>query len=358
MWCICESYRSARKNPADLCTRISFIDLHLRFDLLSNRARSWGWSPRRAWRKIPSTPISLMVCCLSQLTSLHYACYRGDYQAVLLLIEHRADPSVQNNMGYNSRECSGCLDWKPFFEVRYALSCLSYASPSQSNQYNNRLRIVDRLIEHYSNHASLVRAIRGVDHEPINLFSLMDLVFYSLIRQRDEFERLAWRVSLVIKRDQELIDYVQAIFQNSFVHSHYFAHLMYLGQRCFLVNPVAIISYYLEHVASDAQPNRFDLLLYLIYIDQGISSLRTIDACFRRQLNHHRQWLLRYFIDEYGEKPAELKFFCRRAIRQELLVGIHCRLDRLPLTSHLKAYLLIDELDPWCLFSLSVKYVE
>lgn len=54
--------------------------------------------------------MSLMVCCLSQLTPLHYACYRGDYQAVLLLIEHRADLSVQNTMGYNSRECSGWID--------------------------------------------------------------------------------------------------------------------------------------------------------------------------------------------------------------------------------------------------------
>jgi ankyrin repeat protein len=39
-----------------------------------------------------------------QLTPLHYACYRGDYQAVKLLIDHRANISVENCIGYNIRK--------------------------------------------------------------------------------------------------------------------------------------------------------------------------------------------------------------------------------------------------------------
>lgn len=62
-------------------------------------------------------------------------------------------------------------------------------------------------------------------------------------------------------------------------------------------------------------------------------------------LNSSRQCILRTFMIKYQKKPEKLKFYCRRSIRNELILGIHYKLDRLILNNHLKNYILINELN-------------
>ena len=137
---------------------------------------------------------------------------------------------------------------------------------------------------------------------------------------------------------------LQIILQNTFVYSYYYSHVIYLCQRFKIENCISLLTYYIERVTFDAKPNRFYLILYIIYIDQGLTLLKSINNCFNLSLIYSRQCILRNFISKCQEKPEKLKFYCRRYIRNELSIGIHCKLDDLNLNNYLKNYILIDEL--------------
>ncbi|CAF3054628.1 unnamed protein product, partial [Rotaria sp. Silwood2] len=265
------------------------------------------------------------------LTPLHYACYRGDYQTIKLLIDHTADISVENAIGYNI--------------LRYALSCLSYTSPSQCIQYKNRLKIIDLLINQYKIDSSLCYAIIGNNLEQIHIIPLFDFIFYSLIRKRNDFEKFAWNIFMNINLTKEILDNIQIIIQNIFVYSHYFSHIIYLCQRFKIENFFSLLIYYIERVTFDTKPNRFYLLLYLIYIDHGLQLLQSINNYFHKSLFYTRQCFLENFLNKCQKKPEKLKFYCRRYIRTELSFGIHYKLDELDLNNYLKDYILIDELN-------------
>jgi len=232
-----------------------------------------------------------------------------------------------------------------YFQVRYALSCLSYTSPSQYIQYKNRLSIVDLLVEQYSIEISLYYGIIGNNIEQIHIFPLFDFIFYSLIKQRNDFEIFAWNIFLNINFTKDIKNNLQLIIQNTFVYNHYFSHVIYLCQRLKILNSLALLIYYIERVTFDAKPNRFNLLLYLIYVDQGLTYLQTINNCFYMSLSSSRQYFLENFINKYRKKIEKLKFYCRRYIRNELSIGIHCKLDQLNLNNHLKSYILITEIN-------------
>ena len=121
-----------------------------------------------------------------------------------------------------------------------------------------------------------------------------------------------------------------------------FSHVIYLCQRFRIRNCLTLLTHYIERVTFDAKPNRFYLLLYIIYVDQGLTLLQSINNI---SLNYSRQCALRSFINKCQEKPEKLKFYCRRYIRNELSVGIHCKLDELQLNNHLKKDILISELN-------------
>ena len=53
------------------------------------------------------------------LTALHYAARRGDVEIVKLLLEHGADPYIENEMGLNSFDISD--KFGPFPSVLRAL---------------------------------------------------------------------------------------------------------------------------------------------------------------------------------------------------------------------------------------------
>ncbi len=144
---------------------------------------------------------------------------------------------------------------------------------------------------------------------------------------------------------KELINNLQLILQNTFVYNHYFLHLIYLCQRIKIPNYLSLLIYYIERVIYDAKPNRFSLLLYIIYVDEGLTYFKIINDCLYISLNSSRQCLLRNFMNKYEKKPEKLKFYCRRSIRHELSIGIHCKLDKLDLNNYLKNYILINEIN-------------
>ncbi|UJR09718.1 hypothetical protein I4U23_013947 [Adineta vaga] len=265
------------------------------------------------------------------LTPLHYACYRGDYLSMKLLIEHKADISIENLIGYNI--------------LRYALSCLSYTSPSQYIPYTNRLYIVDLLLKQYLIGLTLHHAIIGNNQEQIHLFPLFDLLFYSLIQQRNDLEHFAWTIYSDIRFTKELVHTLQTILQHTFIYSHYFSHVIYLCQRFRMENCLTFLSNFIERVTLDAKPNRFHLLLYTIYVDYGLIFLQSINEYSNLSLNYSRRSILEKFISKSIEKPEQLKFYCRRSIRKSLSIGIHCKLKDFNLSNHLKDYILLSELN-------------
>lgn len=231
------------------------------------------------------------------------------------------------------------------FSVRYALSCLSYTSPSQYVQYKNRLSIVDLLIEQYSNESLLSHGIIGNNNDEIHLFPLFDFLFYSLIQIRNDLENLTWNIFFNINLTKLLHSNIQIIFQNIFVYNYYYIHVIYLCQRLKIFDSFAFFLYYIERIAYDTKPNRFFLLLYLIYIDHGLIYVQTINDCFYMSLNTSRQYILRTFLNQYKKKPEKLKFYSRRLIRDKLFFGIHYKLEQLVLNNHLKNYILLTELN-------------
>ncbi len=231
-----------------------------------------------------------------------------------------------------------------YFSVRYALSCLSYTSPSEYVQYKNRLHIVDLLIEQYPIGPLLNDGIIGNRIEQIHIFPLFDMIFYSLIQQRNDLENFAWKILMNINFTKEIRNNLQLILQNTFVYNHYFSHIIYLSQRLQIENYFSLLKHYLERVTFDAKPNRFYLLLYIIYVDQGLTYLQTINNCFHMILNTSRRCLLGNLINRCQEKPETLKFYCRRYIRNKLSLGIHCKLEELNINNHLKTYILLNEL--------------
>jgi hypothetical protein len=147
-----------------------------------------------------------------------------------------------------------------------------------------------------------------------------------------------------INLTKEIRNNLQLIIQNTFIYNHYFSHVIYLCQRLKIRNFLSLFIHYIEQVTFDAKPNRFYLLLYLIYVDQGLTYLQTIHNCFYMSLISSRQYLLQNFMNNYQKKPEKLKFYCRRYIRNELSIGIHYKLEELHLNNHLKNYILINEL--------------
>ena len=224
------------------------------------------------------------------------------------------------------------------------MSCLSCTSPSQYVQYQNRLHIVDFLIVQYPLGPLLTRGILGNNLDQLHLFPLFDLIFYSLIQERIDLETFAWKIFLNIHLTKDLIGNLQTILQNTFVYNHSFTHVIHLSQRLIIPNYFTLLIHYLERVTFDAQPNRFSLLLYLIYVDQGLTILQTINDCFRLSLNTSRRCLLNNLIKKCRATPEKLKFYCRRTIRNVLARAIHCKLEVLDLNYHLKNYILLDEL--------------
>ncbi|CAF1604889.1 unnamed protein product [Rotaria sp. Silwood1] len=265
------------------------------------------------------------------LTPLHYACYRGDYETIKLLIDHKADISIENAIGYNI--------------LRYALSCLFYTSPSQYIQYENRLKIIDLLINQYKIDSSLYDAIIGNNNEQIHIFPLFDFIFYSLIKKRYDLEKFAWNIFLNINITNKILNNIQIIIQNTFIYSYYFSHIIYLCQRFKIENFLSLLIYYIEHITYDNKPNRFYLLLYIIYIDNGLKLFQLINNYFNKSLFYTRQYILENFLNKCQEKPEKLKFYCRRYIRTVLSISIHCKLEKLDLNNYLKNYILIDELN-------------
>ncbi|CAF4550777.1 unnamed protein product, partial [Rotaria sp. Silwood1] len=265
------------------------------------------------------------------LTPLHYACYRGDYETIKLLIDHKADISIENAIGYNI--------------LRYALSCLFYTSPSQYIQYENRLKIIDLLINQYKIDSSLYNAIIGNNNEQIHIFPLFDFIFYSLIKKRYDLEKFAWNIFLNINITNKILNNIQIIIQNTFIYSYYFSHIIYLCQRFKIENFLSLLIYYIEHITYDNKPNRFYLLLYIIYIDNGLKLFQLINNYFNKSLFYTRQYILENFLNKCQEKPEKLKFYCRRYIRTVLSISIHCKLEKLDLNNYLKNYILIDELN-------------
>ncbi len=207
------------------------------------------------------------------------------------------------------------------------------------------MHIVDLLINQYPIDLSLCHAILGNPGERIHIFPLFDLIFYSLIQQRNDLENFAWKIFLNINLTKEYNNNLQSIIQNTFVYSHYFSHVIYLCQRCKIRNYLTLLTHYIERVIFDAKPNRFYLLLYIIYVDQGLVLLELINDCYNISLSYSRQCALRSFINKCKNKIEKLKFYCRRYIRNELSVGIHCKLEELQLNNHLKKYILISELN-------------
>jgi hypothetical protein len=148
-----------------------------------------------------------------------------------------------------------------------------------------------------------------------------------------------------INLTKDLRNNLQLIIQNTFLYSYYYSHIIYICQRFKIQNYLSLLTYYIDRVTYDAKPNRFYFILYMIYIDQGLTLLQSIKNCFNISLIYSRQCILRTFINQCQEKPEKLKFYCRRCIRNELAIGIHCKLDELYLNNHLKNYILIDELN-------------
>ncbi len=186
--------------------------------------------------------------------------------------------------------------------------------------------------------------IIGNQFKQIHLFPLFDMIFYSLIQQRNDLENFSWKILMKINLTKELINNLQLIIQNTFVYNYYFSHVIYLSQRLQIESYFSLLINYLERVTFDAKPNRFYLLLYLIYVDQGLTYLQIINNCFHMTLNTSRRCILRNLINRCQEKPEKLKFYCRRLIRNILSIGIHCKLNELDINNHLKTYILLNEL--------------
>lgn len=232
-----------------------------------------------------------------------------------------------------------------FLPVRYALSCLSFTSPSQRRQYSDRLRIVDVLISQYSSSASLHHALIGSKPAQRHLLPLFDLIFYALIQQRQDLESFAWAAFTTIAPTSELSNSLHAIVQNTFVHSHYVSHVIYICQRLRVENHLALLSYYVDRVTFDAKPDRFSLLLHIIYADHGLTFLQTLHERCTLPLSYSRRCVLDNFIAVHRKQLEPLKFYCRRTIRHALTVAIHCRVKTLHLNAHLIDYVLLGELD-------------
>ena len=202
------------------------------------------------------------------------------------------------------------------------------------------MNIVHLLIEQYPIDRSLHRAILGDNLVRVHLYPLFDFLSYSLVEQRQDFEEFAWKLFLEIPRSQDL----QIILQNTFIFNYHFSQVIYLSQRLLIGDCLSLFISYLDRVTCDGQPNRFSLLLYLIYVDQGLTLLENLDDCFRMSLNTSRRNLLVKYLRQSREKPEKLKFYCRRLIRQTLPLPIHCQLNAVNLHSHLKMYILLSEL--------------
>ena len=149
------------------------------------------------------------------------------------------------------------------FQVRYALSCLSYTSPSQCIQYTNCLRIVDLLIEQYSIDLTLCQALIGNNYQQIHLFPLFDFIFYSLIQQRNDLEKFAWKIFLNINLTKELGNILQSIIQNTFVYNYYFSHII-LSMATFSNSKLYITFKYITLNESHSMQNLIDFIYFYI----------------------------------------------------------------------------------------------
>lgn len=194
---------------------------------------------------------------MSGLTPLFYAIYRGVPSIVKLLLSHKANYKFENILGYSP--------------LRYALGCLSYSSPYEEDVYQERLNIVEVLLDKYkSNEIELKHAIIGYSPNIPYLFPLFDLIFYCRIRQRFDLEKFAWKIYEKTHWPCNKTYGNLLLGQNIFVFNHHIEQIIYFIQRMFIENYKQLIIFYLQRVIKDKETiNRFFLLIYCAFIEMG-----------------------------------------------------------------------------------------
>ncbi|CAF0780733.1 unnamed protein product [Adineta steineri] len=194
---------------------------------------------------------------MSGLTPLFYAIYRGIPSIVKLLLNSNADYKFENFLGYS-----------PF---RYALGCLSYANPYETQIYHERLDVVEILLEEFSlNENELKQALIGSIPTIPYLFPLFDFIFYCRIKIYNNFEELAWKFFEQTHWPCPITYGNLLLCQNLIVFNHNIEHIIYFLQRMYIDNYKQLIIFYLQRVIKDKEStNRFFLLLYCAFIEMN-----------------------------------------------------------------------------------------
>ncbi|UJR08665.1 hypothetical protein I4U23_012923 [Adineta vaga] len=275
---------------------------------------------------------------MSGLTPLFYAIYRGISSIVKLLLTYGADYKFENLLGYS-----------PF---RYALGCLSYANPNEIEIYQERLDVVELLLEQFcENENELKQAIVGYTPNIPYLFPLFDFIFYCRMRTRRDLEEIGWKFYEETNWSCQITYGNLLISQNLIVFNQNLEHMIYFLQRMYIENYKELILFYLQRVIKDKEStNRFGLLLYCALIEMGgncfyVEMLKYLLENQRIYLFKQRREMIKTILILCQQAPLRLSALCRRKIRQCTKSSIDRRIHWnkiLPKT--LQRYLILDEL--------------
>ncbi|CAF3370774.1 unnamed protein product [Rotaria socialis] len=299
---------------------------------------------------------------MSGLTPLFYSIYRGLPSIVKILLQHNANYEFENLLGYSP--------------LRYALGCLSYSNPYEEDIYQERLNIVELLLDQFqSNEIELKKAIIGYAPNIPYLFPLFDFIFYCRIKNRYDLENIAWKTYEETHWPCNITYGNLILAQNIFVFNYYIDNIIYFIQRMYIENYQQLIIFYLQRIIKDKETiNRFFLLLYCAFIEMDGNSLYVEMLKYlldnqRIYLFKQRREVIKRILSLCHRAPIRLLALCRRKIRQSIKSSIDRRIEFSSiLPKSLQQYLILDELTPFMisptsnrLFSLieqSLSYIE
>lgn len=288
---------------------------------------------------------------MSGLTPLFYAIYRGIPSIIKILLENHADYKYENYLGYS-----------PF---RYALGCLSYANPYEEDLYNERLSVVEILLEKFQrNQTELEYAIIGYHPQIPYLFPLFDFIYYCRIKTYLNLEEIGWNIYHKTLWPCKKTYGNLLIAQNLIVFNQNFEYIIYFFQRMFIDNYKQLILFYLQRIIKDKELiNRFLFLIYCSFIEMNgnqtyISMLKYFLDNQHIYLFKTRRDIIKSIINLCQLKPIRLLALCRQKIRSYLKSSIdQSILFHHILPKHLQQYILLDEFNSFLTLPLTNKRI-
>lgn len=263
---------------------------------------------------------------MNGLSPLHYACLKGKFDTLKLLLANGADPCTFNNNGNTP--------------ITYALIYLNFFTYSKYDKYQ-RVLIIKELIKKIAQN-QLEQSILGEKYQ--NLVACFDFILYCFNYKSDYLDE-AWRFwSKLSISDVRLKSSFNSILKNILFHTSDVKMTIYILQRMSSLDLYETCKNTLHCLTLQEYSNRVNILLLYLLLENHQTQLDSfLNAISLTLTNEFTNPFLKCFL-ACKFNVNSLKSKCRVIVRQKLGSAIHLRLRDICLPKSLKSFILLPEL--------------